>query len=89
LPFGEAVVVFLVGMGKGDTVGIALGFQGKVNEFTAIIIGNAQEGEGFYDLFLGFIEEGTEFEPPGTDIGGVQDEVGPLSANSPAFRYPL
>jgi hypothetical protein len=27
--------------------------------------------EGVHDPFLGFIEEGAEFDPPGSDIGGV------------------
>jgi hypothetical protein len=45
-------------------------------------------GEGFQNPFLGFIEEGTEFCPAGSDIGGVQGQVGLKSANPPASRAP-
>jgi hypothetical protein len=31
--------------------------------------------EGLHDPFLGFIEEGAEFDPAGGDIGGVRGEA--------------
>jgi hypothetical protein len=107
--FNKTGVVFLAGSGtgEGDTVGIAPGKEEAVDKFAAIIAINAQKGEreagpnvrkGFYHPFLDFIEEGTEFDPPGSDIGGVQGEAKlpriPLPAvmdgvglEKPSFRW--
>jgi hypothetical protein len=84
--FDEAVVVFLVGSatGKGDVMGIASGQEGTVDKFRAVVAVDAEEGEGesgmdvregLQDPFLGFIEEGAEFDPAGRDVGGVQGQT--------------
>jgi hypothetical protein len=97
--FDETGIVFLVGAGSGksDVEGIAPGKEGTIDKLRAGIAVDAPKGEGevisdvregFHNPFLGFIEEGSEFCPAGSDIGGVQGEVGLKSANSPASRVP-
>jgi hypothetical protein len=94
----ETVVVFLVGSaaGKRDVAGIAPGQEGPVDKLGAVIAVDAEKGEreggldvlkGLHGPVLGFIEEGTEFDPPGIDIGGVQSEVGPKVRNLPRVPF--